>query len=131
MLPRTFEWTVIIRLFICQISNDFWHPIQLYLCLIWEVYDIGDCYFTQNCVSFGLNPFNELYRHRCKWKLIRVTIEKPNILNIFCGMSHHTRCLHDIWMYDAQFTMRLYTLSFKVCFPIGKYQNHKHESSKW
>ena len=62
--------------------------------------------------------------------MIKVTIEKPNILNIFRGMSHHTRCLHDIQMYDAQFTMRLYTLSFKVCFPVGKYQNHKHESSK-
>ena len=96
------------------------------------MFDLRSVWYWRFLIWFeSLQWTTSTHMYNYKWKLIKVTIEKPNILNIFCGMSHHTRCLHDIRMYDAQFTMRLYTLSFKVCFPIGKYQNHKHESSKW
>ena len=85
--------------------------------------------------TFGLNPFNELYRHNMynyKWKLIKV--EKPNILNIFCGMSHHRLVvcmIFECMMHNLPCAYIHYLL--KYIFPSVniKIINMNHQNDNW
>ena len=134
MLPRTFEWTVIIRLLFVR------YLLILTTYRIIFMFDLRSVWYWRLLLYGSLIWFESLqwtistHMYNYKWKLIKVTIEKPNILNIFCGMSHHTLVvcmIFECMMHNLPCAYIHYLLKYVFPSVNIKIINMNHQNDNW